>query len=52
MAASSGVFTDCVVFFQERVMSVHGILGVVLMGLGVATYAQAQDDVPQEASQS
>ena len=27
-------------------MSVHSILGVVLMGLGVATYAQAQDGVP------
>ena len=27
-------------------MSVNRILGVVLMGLGLATYAQAQDDVP------
>ena len=27
-------------------MSVNRILGVVLMGLGLVTYAQAQDNVP------
>ena len=46
MTAPIGVVTDFVFSFQEHVMSVNRILGVVLMGLGLATYAQAQDGVP------
>ena len=47
MTAPISVVTDFVFSFQEYVMSVNRILGVVLMGLGLVTYAQRKTMYPQ-----